>query len=128
MKRGDYNFIATGYISELKPDEMFKIVVQPIAFKEEHTHTSWYSTGRSRSPSLFESRFESSRNSIEQSSLCPSVDFIFNLFCSDALFNLLRFMRYKTRNSFVGTYFYILHSTFIFIFIFYHVDQAYRVT
>ena len=37
LKRGDYNFISTGYISGLKPDEMFKIVVQPIAFKEEHT-------------------------------------------------------------------------------------------
>ena len=44
LKRGDYNFISTGYISErererereLKPDEMFKIVVQPIAFKKEH--------------------------------------------------------------------------------------------
>lgn len=42
LKRGDYNFISTGYISErerereLKPDEMFKIVVQPIAFKQEH--------------------------------------------------------------------------------------------
>lgn len=36
LKRSDYNFISAGYISELNPDKMFKIVVQPIAFKEEH--------------------------------------------------------------------------------------------
>lgn len=36
LKRGDYNFISGGYISELNPDETLKIVVQPIAFKEEH--------------------------------------------------------------------------------------------
>lgn len=36
LKRGDYNFISAGYISGPNPDEMFKIVVQPIAFKEDH--------------------------------------------------------------------------------------------
>lgn len=37
---GSCNFIAAGYISEPNRDEMFKIVVQPIAFKAKHLSLS----------------------------------------------------------------------------------------